>query len=95
MKLIGRQDLEAFAKRHAPCKRPLQSWVKIVEEADWKSFQDIKAQFRSADVLSGNRVIFDIKGNHFRLVTVVAYRQGILQVLWIGTHAEYSKKKWD
>lgn len=94
MILIGREDLDTFAKRHAPCKKPLQSWVKIVEAAKWKSFQEIKEQFRSADVLGGNRVIFDIKGNKFRLVTVVAYRQGVIQVLWIGTHAEYNKKKW-
>ncbi|MFM7604795.1 MAG: type II toxin-antitoxin system HigB family toxin [Prosthecobacter sp.] len=44
-----------------------------MEEASWASFQDIKNRFRSADVLSGNRVIFDIKGNDYRLVTVVAY----------------------
>ena len=64
------------------------------EEASWGSFQDIKNRFRSVDVLSGNRVIFDIKGNDYRLVTVVAYRQGLMEVLWIGTHAEYSKKNW-
>jgi mRNA interferase HigB len=94
MKLIGREILDTFAKRHANCLKPLRSWVSIVEEASWASFQDIKNRFRSADVLSGNRVIFDIKGNDYRLVTVVAYRQGLMKVLWIGTHAEYSKNKW-
>ncbi len=95
MKLVGREALDTFAKRHANSLKPLRSWVKIVEAADWKSFQDIKNHFRSADILSGNRVIFDIKGNDYRLVAVVAYKQGVMQVLWIGTHAEYSKKKWD
>jgi mRNA interferase HigB len=95
MRIIGREILDAFAKRHANCLKPLRAWVRIVEEAKWESFQDIRSQFRSADVLSGNRVIFDIKGNNYRLITVVSYRQGMIQVLWMGTHAEYSKKRWE
>jgi mRNA interferase HigB len=95
MRIIGREILDSFAKRHANCLKPLRAWVRIVEEAKWESFQDIRSQFRSADVLSGNRVIFDIKGNNYRLITVVSYRQGMIQVLWMGTHAEYSKKRWE
>ena len=95
MKLIGRDQLDTFTKRHADCLKPLRAWASMVEAAEWKSFQDVKKQFNSADVLSGNRIIFDIKGNKYRLITVAAYRQGILQVLWVGTHAEYNKKKWD
>ncbi|MCW0218029.1 MAG: type II toxin-antitoxin system HigB family toxin [Prosthecobacter sp.] len=95
MKLVGRETLNTFAKRHANSLKPLQSWVRIVEAAEWKSFQEIKNNIRSADVLSGNRVIFDIKGNDYRLVALVRYRQGVMEILWIGTHAEYSKKKWN
>jgi len=95
MTLVGRDMLAAFSKRHANSLKPLRSWASMVEAASWQSFQDIKQQFSSADVLSGNRVIFDIKGNKYRLITVVAYRHGIVQVLWIGTHAEYDKNTWD
>lgn len=95
MKLIGRDLLDKFVRKHADAQKPLSAWGTLVEAAKWKNFQDVKNQFRSADVLSGNRVIFNIKGNKHRLVTVVAYQQGVVQVIWVGTHAEYSKKKFD
>lgn len=95
MNLIGRQLLDAFAKKHAQCLNPLRTWVRIAEDAQWRTTQDIKNVFRSADFLSGNLVIFNIKGNDYRLVVAVAYQQGIVQIQWVGTHAEYSKKTWD
>lgn len=95
MTLIGRQLLDTYARGHASALKPLQAWVRIVEAARWRTPQDIKNFSRSADILSGNRVIFNIKGNDYRLVVAVAYQQGIVRILWIGTHAEYSKKTWD
>ncbi len=95
MTLIGRQLLDAYVKKHAACLNPLQAWVRIAEDAQWRTSQDIKNGFRSADFLSGNRVIFNIKGNDHRLVVAVAYQQGIVQIQWIGTHAEYNKKTLD
>ncbi|MEO5341843.1 MAG: type II toxin-antitoxin system HigB family toxin [Gammaproteobacteria bacterium SHHR-1] len=58
----------------------------------WQCPNDIKRRFPSADFLSDNRVIFNIKGNHYRLVVKAAYQAGILRIEWVGTHAEYSKK---
>jgi mRNA interferase HigB len=69
----------------------LQSWVKEVEAADWKTPQDVKNRYRSVDYLPGNRIIFNIKGNNYRLVVVVVYQAGVVRVSWIGTHAEYDK----
>jgi mRNA interferase HigB len=54
----------------------------------------MKADFASADILAGNRVIFNIRGNRYRLVAQVAYNSGRVNVLWIGTHAEYDKIAW-
>ncbi|MDD2863960.1 MAG: type II toxin-antitoxin system HigB family toxin [Methylococcales bacterium] len=54
--------------------------------------QDIKNRYSSADFLAENRVIFDIKGNHYRLVVKVRYQGGIVVIEWVGTHAEYDKQ---
>ena len=94
MKVLGRDKLNAFILRHGDAKKPLAAWFKEAERSTWQTTQDIKNKYRSADFLSGNRVIFNIKGNHYRLVVKVRYQNGIVVVEWVGTHAEYSKKKF-
>jgi mRNA interferase HigB len=90
--LVGRDLLDQFCRAHADLRRPLQAWIKEVEAATWQTPQDIKNRYRSVDFRPGNRVIFDLKGNHYRLVAIVRYHGGILLVEWIGTHAEYDKR---
>jgi mRNA interferase HigB len=91
MTLVGRNLLEAFIGQHADTKAPLQAWAKEIESATWKTPQDVKNRYRSADFRPGNRIIFNIKGNNYRLVVAVAFHAGIVRVVWIGTHAEYDK----
>ena len=67
--------------------------ISQAECAEWKTTQDIRNRFNSADFLSNNRVVFNIGGNNFRLVVIVYYSAGILKIDRIGTHAEYDK--WD
>ncbi len=92
MRVIGTDRLDKFSKKHANAKDALIAWRDEVERSDWKKPQDIKNRYRSADILSNNRVIFNIKGNHFRLVVKIRYENGIVLIEWIGTHAEYSKQ---
>lgn len=92
MKVIGRDKLLKFSKKHNQAKAALDSWFAEAERAAWKTSQDIKDRYRSADFLAGNRVIFNIKGNHYRLVVKVRYQNGIVAVEWVGTHAEYNKQ---
>lgn len=61
-------------------------------QADWASFSHIKEKYKSADVLPGNRVVFNIKGNAYRLVVQIHYSTKIVFIRFIGTHAEYDKK---
>jgi len=91
--IAGRQLIEKFIRKHANSKASLSAWLEDAEEAEWKSPQDIKDRFRSADFLPGNRVVFDIGGNNYRLVVLVRYHNGILLIQKVGTHAEYSKWK--
>jgi len=80
-------------RKHANARSPLAAWLEEAEDPEWKKPQDIKDRYRSADFLSGNRVIFDIGGNNFRLVVLVRYQNGVLLIQKIGTHAEYSRWK--
>jgi mRNA interferase HigB len=86
--------LEAFKKSHADSRSQLNAWQVDVERENWKTSQDIKRRYRTADFLADNRVIFNIKGNSYRLVVQVRYQNGLVVVEWVGTHAEYNKKKF-
>lgn len=92
MKVLARNKLTDFMRKHASSRKALETWFAEAERSDWQTPQDIKDRFSSADFLADNRVIFNIKGNHFRLVVKVRYQNGIVMVEWVGTHAEYSKK---
>jgi mRNA interferase HigB len=94
MRILGLPILEAFKNDHASSRGPLDAWQTDVERENWKMSHDIKRRYRSADFLADNRVIFDIKGNSFRLVVKVRYQNGLVVVEWVGTHAEYDKKKF-
>lgn len=93
MTIAGRQLIEKFIRKHANSKSSLSAWLEEAEESEWKSPQDIKDRYRSADFLSGDRVIIDIGGNNYRLRVLVRYRNGVLLIQKIGTHAESSKWK--
>lgn len=94
MRIVGLPVLEAFKAKHADARGLLDAWQLEVERAEWRSPQDIKRRYRSADFLQGNRVIFNVKGNSYRLVVLVRYQSGLVVVEWVGTHAEYDKKKF-
>ena len=93
MKIVGRNVVEKFMRKHARSRPSLEAWLDDAEAAEWKTPQEIKDRHRSADFLPGNRVVFDIGGNSFRLVVLVRYQNGIVLIQRIGTHAEYSRWK--
>lgn len=94
MKLFGLPALEKFKRKHADVRGSLDAWRAEVEAAEWKGPQDIKNRYASASFLGENRVIFNIKGNTYRLVIKVKYVKETVVIEWIGTHAEYDKKKF-
>lgn len=91
MHVVSVKHLREFWGRHADAKGSLQAWFREAKVASWKSFADIKKRYRSADCLPGDRVVFDIKGNHYRMVVRIHYNAGRVYVRFIGTHAEYDK----
>ena len=68
---------------------PLQVWYKDIMQAVWQTPNDVKAQYRNASIVGNNRIVFNIKGNDFRLVVAINYTVGIVYIRFIGTHAQY------
>jgi mRNA interferase HigB len=91
MRLVGKDLLAQFAKKHADIRGALNAWILEVEEANWTGPADIKARYPTASFLDKNRVIFNIKGNAYRIETKVSYEIIVVLVKRVGTHAEYSK----
>jgi mRNA interferase HigB len=91
MRLIGKPLLDDFAVRHADVRASLAAWASEVGEAQWHSPSDIKARYPTASILSENRVVFNIKGNKYRLETKINYELGVVLVVRVGTHSEYSR----
>lgn len=94
MKLLNTPLLEAFKLKHASARGAIDVWKEHVGRARWTSPHDVKRDFPSADTLGDNRLIFNIKGNSYRLVVKAKYQNGLVLIEWVGTHAEYDKKKF-
>jgi mRNA interferase HigB len=91
MKVIAIGTLRAFWGRHADAEQPLKAWYDEAKAASWSCPQDIKDLYASASFVGKNRVVFNIKGNSYRLVIAVAYRFQAIYIKFVGTHAEYDK----
>ena len=91
MRVIAKKILREFWARHPDCEQQLKAWFQEAEEANWKNPNDIKIDFPSASLLKNNRIVFNIKGNHYRLIVKINYDFGMVWVRFIGTHAQYDK----
>lgn len=91
MKVIAVSSLRGFWERHPDSEQSLKAWYDEAKHASWSTPQDIKNHYASASFVSGNRVVFNIKGNDYRLVVAIAYRFQAIYIKFIGTHAEYSR----
>jgi mRNA interferase HigB len=91
VRIISRRILREFWGKHPESAVPLQTWFHDVERAIWNSPADIKAVYVNASFLTDNRVVFNIEGNHYRLVVVIAYQHGVVYIRFVGTHKEYDR----
>jgi mRNA interferase HigB len=92
MRIVGREGLDRFCSKHADARKWIASWLQEVEASTWATPQAIKDRYVNASFLEGNTVIFNVKGNQYRMEVLVAYRTGIVSVKWVGTHAEYDER---
>jgi len=91
MRIIALRTLRIFWEKHPDARQSLQSWYYDAKQAVWKTPADIKNVYRNASIVGNNRLVFNIKGNEYRLVVAVQYQHGIVYIRFIGTHEEYDK----
>lgn len=91
MRILGRGKLDAFLRTHADARAWIENWIGEAERVRWRTPQDIKRLYPSASFLAENVVIFNVKGNRYRMETLIAYHTATVIVRWIGTHAEYDR----
>ncbi len=91
VRIISKKILREFWEKHSDSIQQLKSWFQETSVADWKSPRQIKKDYPSASFLADNRVVFNIKGNKYRLIVKINYDYSMVWVRFIGTHAEYDK----
>jgi mRNA interferase HigB len=91
MRIIALKTLRSFWERHPDAKQALQAWYREARKATWRTPADIKKVYRNASFVGKNRVVFNIKGNEYRLVVAVQYDYGAVFIRFIGTHPDYDK----
>ena len=89
MRVIAVTNIRQFCVQHPQAAPALKAWVEEARSASWKTPQDIKKRYGSASFLGRNRVVFNIKGNEYRLVAAVAYQFEAVYIKFIGTHRQY------
>ena len=89
MRVLNKKLVNEFANTHPEAKEALQSWVAELDDAEWETPMDLKRRFPSASILGGKRVVFNIKGNKYRVLALIDHESGVAIVKRLGTHAEY------
>jgi mRNA interferase HigB len=97
MRIIARRTLREFVegrrgyKDHSALKAALEAWFDEVKNARWSSAADVKLSYATASIVSADRIVFNIKGNDYRLIVAADFDKGIVWIKWIGTHKDYDK----
>lgn len=91
MNIISHYALVQFYTRHSDSRKYLETWYKVCKKADWANFHELQQMYPEAFPLGDDRVVFDIKGNRYRLVVRVLFRYKTIQIKWIGTHEQYNR----
>ncbi len=90
MRIVTKRTLREFWERRPDARQPLLEWYKVVERADWEAPRRVRERYPNASIIPGNRVVFNIKGNTYRLVVKINYAYRMVYIRFIGTHAEYN-----
>ncbi len=93
MHVISRKKLKEAATQHNDLQGPLDAWFRIAKKATWRSLEDVRRTFSSADAVE-KWTVFNIKGNQYRLITEINYAGGRIYVRHVLSHAEYDRGGW-
>ena len=90
MRVISKKTLREFWFKHPDSEQSLRAWYIKTRFAVWKTSSDIKNDYRNASFVTNNRVIFNIRGNKYRLVAAINYDFSIVYIRFVGTHKNYN-----
>ena len=94
MRPFSKPILRAFWTAHPPAKEGLRTWWDRASEAEWRTFADVRRDYASVDLVkgpNGEKLVFNIGGDKYRLVVLVEFGKECIHILWVGTHAEYDE----
>ena len=91
MRVIAKKILREFWGKHNDCEQQLKSWYQEAASAEWKNSNEIKLEYLTASIIGNNRIVFNIKGNTYRLIIKINFDYQIIWIRFIGTHANYDK----
>ncbi len=91
MIIANKELLDDFVQIHAQAAKPLNKWIEAVLAAQWRNHTELKSMFPSADYVKNGRYVFNIGGNNYRVVAVVIFIGGVMNIRFVGTHSEYDK----
>jgi mRNA interferase HigB len=91
MRIVAKSTLRVFWEQFPQAEEPLLAWYREVEKEDWNEPAKVKEKYGSASIIKGSRVVFNIKGNDYRLVVKINYPYRMIYIRFVGTHAEYDK----
>jgi mRNA interferase HigB len=93
MRIIKTGTLQDYCRkpRYKSAQKALQAWIYEVKYSNWNNSAELKLKYKNASIISSKRVVFNIKGNKYRLIVDVEYKMQIVFIVWFGTHKEYEK----
>src|SRR5580704_5549255 len=91
MRIMALSTLRRFWEKEKYAEQSLKAWNEEMEKAVWSNPQELKRHFRTASVIADGRVVFNIAGNHYRLIVDIDYEFKLVFIIWVGTHKDYDK----
>lgn len=91
MRIIARKTLRTFWEQHPDAEQALKAWYYDTQQAVWRTPSAIRQEYATASIIANNRVVFNIRGNHYRLVVAINYAYQIVYIRFVGTHHAYDQ----
>lgn len=91
VRVIAKRTLRDFWNKHPDCEEQLKSWYRETEKSEWNNINELKNDYPSASILKENRIVYNSKGNNYRLIAKFNFEYQICWIRFIGTHASYDK----
>jgi len=91
LRVIAKKILREFWEKHNDCEQQLKAWYQETSKAEWQNSNEIKLDYPTASIVGDNRIVFNIKGNTYRLIVKINFDYQMVWIRFIGTHSEYDK----